>query len=87
MIGIKMKGLGFLAKTNFVSGLVKVNDKKEIHTDKDCMTTDPGIFACGDVTNANYKQVIVSAGEGAKAALQAYKYLSLEKGKKILPDW
>jgi alkyl hydroperoxide reductase subunit F len=34
-----------------------------------------GVFACGDVTDVPYKQVIVAAGEGAKAALAAYDYI------------
>lgn len=43
----------------------------------DSMTEDliPGIFAAGDVTNVPEKQVIIAAGEGAKAALQANRYL------------
>jgi len=43
--------------------------------DCDCNTSVFGIFAAGDVTNAPEKQIIVAAGEGAKAALSAYRYL------------
>lgn len=43
--------------------------------DCDCKTSVVGIFAAGDVTNAPEKQIIVAAGEGAKAALSAYRYL------------
>lgn len=35
----------------------------------------PGLFAAGDVTDVPEKQIIVAAGEGAKAALQAHRYL------------
>ncbi len=43
--------------------------------DSGCRTGVPGIFARGDVTDVPYKQVIVAAGEGAKAALSAYDYI------------
>ena len=79
--------IGYLAKTDFINKLVKVNDKKEIVADINSSTDTKGIFACGDVTNCNYKQVVISAGEGAKAALQAYKFLKLKEGQKISPDW
>jgi len=88
---IKVDGIfieiGFLAKTDFISDLVDINDKKEIVVDNNSNTSQLGIFACGDVTNSNYKQVVISAGEGAKAALQAYKFLKLKDGQKIPPDW
>jgi len=54
---------------------VKLNELKEIEVDCDCKTTVTGIFAAGDITNAPEKQIIVAAGEGAKAALSAYRYL------------
>lgn len=79
--------IGYEAKTDFVKDLVKLNKNGEIITDKDTNTSQKGIFACGDVTDCSYKQVVISAGEGAKAALQAYKYLYLQKGENILPDW
>jgi alkyl hydroperoxide reductase subunit AhpF len=40
-----------------------------------CETTVPGLYAAGDVTDVPEKQIIVAAGEGAKAALQAHHYL------------
>ena len=54
---------------------MKLNDLKEIEVDCDCNTSVAGIFAAGDVTNAPEKQIIVAAGEGAKAALSAFRYL------------
>jgi thioredoxin reductase len=38
-------------------------------------TTAPGLYVSGDVTNVPEKQIVVAAGEGAKAALQAHRYL------------
>ena len=54
---------------------MKLNELKEIEVDCDCNTSVAGIFAAGDVTNAPEKQIIVAAGEGAKAALSAFRYL------------
>jgi alkyl hydroperoxide reductase subunit F len=34
-----------------------------------------GVFAAGDVTTVPYKQIVIAAGEGAKAALSAFDYL------------
>lgn len=79
--------IGYTAKTEIVKNLVQLNKAGEIITDKDTNTSQAGVFACGDVTDSSYKQIVISAGEGAKAALQAYKYLYLQKGEKILPDW
>jgi len=58
---------------------VKLNERKEIVVDKECKTSVPGIFAAGDVTDCKYKQIIIAAGEGAKAALSAYEYLRSKK--------
>jgi alkyl hydroperoxide reductase subunit AhpF len=41
-----------------------------------CETSIPGLFAAGDVTDVPEKQIIVAAGEGCKAALAAFRYLS-----------
>ncbi len=88
---IKVDGIfveiGYVAKTEIVKDLVKLNRRGEIITDKDTVTSLPGVFACGDVTDCSYKQIVISAGEGAKAALQAYKYICLQNGQQILPDW
>lgn len=59
---------------------IEVNDIKETKT--------PGLFAAGDVTPQRDKQVVVSAGAGAVAALTAYKYIQKKKGKPaVLVDW
>jgi alkyl hydroperoxide reductase subunit F len=67
--------IGWSPNTGFVSGIVQLNDQKEIIVDINCHTSVPGIFAAGDVTNIKGKQIIIAAGEGAKAALEAYEYL------------
>lgn len=44
----------------------------EIEIDTSCRTSQPGIYAAGDVTTSPYKQIIIAMGEGAKAALSAF---------------
>jgi thioredoxin reductase len=60
----------------FVKGLVKFNGRSEIEIDDYCRTSAEGIFACGDVTDVPQKQIVVAAGEGAKAAMSVFAYIS-----------
>jgi alkyl hydroperoxide reductase subunit F len=52
------------------------NQSGEIMVNPKCETNIPGLFAAGDVTNVPEKQIIIAAGEGSKAALAAFKYVS-----------
>jgi NADH-dependent peroxiredoxin subunit F len=70
--------VGLIPNSDFVS-LVKKNDLKEIEVDCRNATSAPGVFACGDVTTVPEKQIIIAAGEGAKACLSAFRYLSQHK--------
>ena len=47
----------------------------EIEVDAKGHTSVPGVFAAGDVTTVPYKQIVIAAGDGAKAALGAFDYL------------
>ena len=47
----------------------------EIVVDKRGATNVPGVFAAGDCTDSPYKQIIISMGSGATAALGAFDYL------------
>ncbi|MFA5866735.1 MAG: FAD-dependent oxidoreductase [Actinomycetota bacterium] len=67
--------IGLLPNSGPVAGLVKTNERGEIIVDKTGRTSLPGVFAAGDVTDVPDKQIIVAAGEGAKAALSAYDFL------------
>ncbi|MDD5679664.1 MAG: FAD-dependent oxidoreductase [Candidatus Omnitrophica bacterium] len=67
--------VGFMPNTEFCRHLVDLNRKGEIKINYDCSTRTSGLFACGDVTNCFGKRIIIAAGEGAKAALNAKKYL------------
>jgi alkyl hydroperoxide reductase subunit F len=72
--------VGLIPNSELVRGVVELNDEGEIIVDCACRTSVPGIFAAGDVTTVPEKQIIVAAGEGAKAALSAYQYLLRMKG-------
>ncbi|NYZ76657.1 FAD-dependent oxidoreductase [Candidatus Micrarchaeota archaeon] len=54
---------------------VKLSEKGEVITDKSSQTNVAGVFAAGDVSNSSFKQIIVGAGDGVKAAYSAYMYL------------
>ena len=80
--------IGYTARTDIVKDLVRLDDNNEIIVDKYCGTSTKGIFAAGDVTDVPYKQAIISAGQGAVAALSAYNYIQKLKGKAaIKADW
>ncbi len=70
--------IGLLPNSEF-AGPVKKNINNEILVNNSCETDVPGIFAAGDVTNVPEKQIIIAAGEGAKAALSVFKYLNTHK--------
>ncbi len=61
--------------TAMVTDLVKLDDRGFVKVDQYSRTSEPGVFAAGDVTNIFAEQVLVAVGEGVKAALSAYDYL------------
>jgi alkyl hydroperoxide reductase subunit F len=67
--------IGLLPNSDLVVDTLNVNKTGEILIDCECRTGIAGVFAAGDVTDVPFKQVIVAAGEGAKAALSVYNYL------------
>jgi len=67
--------IGLLPNSELVIDTLETNRIGEIVIDARCRTGVAGVFACGDVTDVPFKQVIVAAGEGAKAALSAYDYI------------
>ncbi|GBC74031.1 Thioredoxin reductase [archaeon HR05] len=80
--------MGYKVYIEFVKHLVRINQRGEIEVNEYCETSYKGIFAAGDATSVPYKQVIVAAGEGAKAAISAYNYLQRLAGKPgIKADW
>ena len=67
--------IGLVPNSQFAEGLVDMSQHGEIVINERCETSEPGIYACGDVTTVPYKQIIISMGEGSKAALSAYDLL------------
>lgn len=67
--------VGLVPNSAFAAGVVTCNRAGEIEIDSRCATSVRGIFAAGDVTTVPFKQIIIAAGEGAKAALSAHDYL------------
>lgn len=68
--------IGSTPASMFLEGQLKCNDKNEIIIDHQTGATSvPGIYAAGDVTDIKEKQIVIAAGEGAKAALAVYNYL------------
>jgi len=68
--------IGNIPNNHLVKHLVTLNDAGEIKVDSNQMTSLTGMFAAGDVTEQPYKQIIISAAEGAKAALAISQYLN-----------
>jgi thioredoxin-disulfide reductase len=67
--------IGVIPNSWLIKDLVKVNERDEILIDQTMMTSLPGLFAAGDVTNQPFKQIVIAVADGAKAALAAQQYL------------
>jgi len=70
--------IGLVPNSGFVDGVVDRTKHGEIIIDEKGQTSEPGIFACGDVTTVPYKQIVIAMGEGAKASLSAFDYIIRE---------
>lgn len=71
--------IGGIPNSSFAPKELEKTDIGEIVTDKEGKTNISGLFAAGDVTNSKDKQIVISAGEGAIAALSAHNYLLRNK--------
>ncbi|MFC2001886.1 FAD-dependent oxidoreductase [Chloroflexota bacterium] len=67
--------IGLIPNSGALKGILDLNKAGEVPVSCSGETSLPGLFAAGDVTDVPEKQIIVAAGEGAKAALQAHRYL------------
>jgi alkyl hydroperoxide reductase subunit F len=70
--------IGLLPNSDFLQGVVECTKYGEVIIDEKCHTSEPGIFAAGDVSTVPYKQIVIAMGEGAKASLSAFDYLIRE---------
>ncbi len=67
--------IGLVPNTDWLKGVVDLTKHGEIVVDARGQTSVPGVFAAGDVTTVPFKQIIIAAGDGAKAALGAFDHL------------
>jgi thioredoxin reductase (NADPH) len=68
--------IGMIPNTAFLNDLLELNDWGEIVVRKKMATSQPGIYAAGDVTDACSNQVAIAAGAGVEAAMAADEYIS-----------
>jgi len=68
--------IGYMPNSEFLHGFINLNECGEAIIDSHNRTSIPGVFAAGDVTNVPAKQIVIAAGEGSKASLSAFEYLS-----------
>ena len=67
--------IGLVPNTEWLKGTVELSRHGEIIVDARGATSVPGVFAAGDCTTVPFKQIIIAAGDGAKAALGAFDHL------------
>ena len=67
--------IGLVPNTEWLKGTLELSRHGEIVVDARGATSLPGVFAAGDVTTVPFKQIIIAAGDGAKAALGAFDHL------------
>ena len=72
--------IGYVVNSAWLKDVVELDDQGEIVIDGNQATSMPGVFAAGDVTNRPYKQAVISAGEGAAAALAAHDMILKKRG-------
>jgi len=72
--------VGNVPNSKFLNELVKLDQKGYVLTDDNMMTSQEGIYACGDIRKKLLRQVVTACGEGATAAFAAQKYIEEIKG-------
>lgn len=77
--------IGFIVNSALVKELVELDRLNQIITNNKQETSNSGVYAAGDITDTPFKQAVISASEGAKAALSAYSYIN--DGKPVGVDW
>lgn len=67
--------IGLIPNTEWLKGDIELSQHGEIIVDERGETSIPGVFAAGDATTVPYKQIVISMGDGSKAALSAFDFL------------
>ncbi len=75
--------IGLVPNSGFLKGVVDLSRYGEVIINEKGETSEPGIFACGDVTTVPYKQIVIAMGEGAKASLAAFEHLMLSQDEQL----
>ncbi len=70
--------VGRIASTDLVADFVERNEKNQIIVKKNMETKTPGLFAAGDVTDCEFKQITIAMGQATIAALHAYQYIQMK---------
>jgi len=73
-----------LASTDLVADFVERNEKNQIIVNTKTETKTPGLFAAGDVTDCEFKQITIAMGQATVSALSAYQYLQTKSGREII---
>ena len=68
--------IGNIPNTALLQGLVDLNDAGEVYVNSRQETSLAGLYAAGDITSDSHRQIIIAAGDGAKAALEAANYIN-----------
>ena len=70
--------IGLVPNSGFLKDVVELTKHGEVIINERCQTSEPGIFAAGDVSTVPYKQIVIAMGEGSKASLSAFDYIIRE---------
>ncbi|MEA2081313.1 MAG: thioredoxin-disulfide reductase [Elusimicrobiota bacterium] len=72
--------VGLIPNTDFLGGLVELDERGYVITDDEMKTSREGVFACGDCRKKLLRQVVTACGDGAVAAFSSQKYAEELKG-------
>lgn len=71
--------VGLVPRTQFLKGIVQMDEGGYVLTNEHCETSAKGIFAVGDCRKKLLRQIATAVGDGATAAFAAEKFLELKE--------
>jgi len=72
--------IGHTPNNEMYKGQLEFDERGYLHVDSQMQTSVEGVFACGEAADGDFKQVVISAGMGATAAIAATRYLEKLEG-------